>query len=273
MKIVSFLCVYNDWEYLDQAITAFKDYPDKLYIIEGSWKSSQKFDASPRSNELTYDIINKHVDNEKVFLVQANEVRERDQRQVGLELAKQDGADWAHMLDADEVYTKESLSLIKRTLGGALAGEELSSVKANQMKGFRLNSHNFINSFKRWYEGNYMRIYRVTPEARFVMDNDVEWPDHPGKILTLPGKHFFHYNYVKKNTDSFWLKMKYQTEQDPSFWKRFIDTGQYKEENGVYKIPDDCKVYDYTGKHPAIMKEHPYFVNDVFGDGEVEYGS
>jgi len=262
MKIVSFMCVYNDHEYLDQAIESFKNYPDILYIIEGSWQSSQKFDAASRSNELVYDIINKHVDNKKVFLIQANEPREKDQRNIGLELAKQHDADWCHMLDADEVYTPKTLDLIKRWLNRAPDG----------ILGYKLLSFNFINSFKKWYDGKYMRIYKVTPKCHFYMDNDVAWPDKEGIISAIPGpRSFYHYNYVRKNVDSFWLKMKYQNDQDPTMWKRFIESGQYKEENGIYTIPDSCQIYKYTGKHPKIMKNHPYFQNDVFGDGEIEY--
>ena len=60
MKIVSFLCVYDDFEYLDQTISSFKSIPDKLFIIEGSWKSSQKYkNSSPRSDSFTYGIIDK----------------------------------------------------------------------------------------------------------------------------------------------------------------------------------------------------------------------
>jgi len=265
MKIVSFMCVYNDWEFLDQAITAFKDYPDKLYIIEGSWKSSQGFGASPRSGEQTYDIINKHIDNKKVFLIQANEARERDQRQIGLELAKKDGADWCHMLDADEVYNPKSLEFIKKVL--SKKSQEILEFRL----GYRLKSYNFINSFKKWYNGNYMRIYRVTPEAKFYMDNDVQW-ERDGVISQMPFPVFHHYNYVKlNNAEAFWLKMKYQNEQDPTFWNRYVSNGQYQEVSGKYKIPDDITIYNYTGKHPAIMKNHPYFVNDVFKDGELQY--
>jgi hypothetical protein len=256
------MCVYNDHEYLEQAIEAFKDYSDKLYIIEGSWQSSQKFKAQPRSNELVYDILNRQVDNKKVFLITANEPREKDQRNVGLNLAKEDGADWCHMLDADEVYTPKGLSLIKKMLERS----------RDSVVGYRLNSYNFINSFKKWYNGTYMRIYRPTPEAFFYMDNDVNWPDRPnGTISNIPGRSFFHYNYVRRNVDSFWLKMKYQNDQDPSMWARLVESGKYREENGVYSIPDDCPIYDFGGKHPAIMKNHPYFKNDIFEDGAIEY--
>lgn len=263
MKIVSFLCVYNDHEFLDQAIEAFRHYPDKLYIIEGSWKASQKFGANSRSNNLVYDIINKYVDNKKVFLVQANENRERDQRQIGLELAKKDGADWCHMLDADEVYSNNSLLQIRKMLE--------HSMKSNVL-GWRLKSYNFINSLKKWYNGDYMRIYRVTPAAQFVMDNDVVWPDKDGSVNKAQFFAFHHYNYVKLNSDAFWLKMNYQEEQDPSFRQRHLPHYGYIKEKKEYKIPSDIPIYDFTGKHPSIMKDHPYFKNDIFGDGELKYG-
>jgi len=263
VKIVGATFVYNDWEYLDQSLESFKWFPDKHFIIEGSWKSAQSTGgAKPRSNEITYEIINKHVDNKQVFLVQANAERERNQRQIALELAKKEGADWFFMTDADEVYVKNKLILIKNWLEKA---------KDSSALGFRVNSYNFINSFKKWYSGNYMRIYRVTKDARFFMDNDVEWPDRKGYIGTIPGVSYYHYNYVRRNTERFWTMMKYQNEQDPSFWQRYVDSGQYAEQAGKYKIPDDIKIYDYTGKHPLIMKNHPYFVQDVFGDGEIQY--
>ena len=263
MKIVGATFVYNDYEYLDQTLECFKNFPDKHFIIEGSWRSNQKSSGvSLRSDQQTYDIINKHVDNRQVFLIQANEERERNQRQVGMELAKKEGADWFFMTDADEVYPKKSLDIIKNILQRT----------PDYMLGYRIHSYNFINSFKKWYNGDYMRLYRVTPKAEFVMDNDVAWTDKDGMIAPMPGGYlFYHYNYVRKNTTRFWNMMRYQHEQDQTFWKRMIDSGPYKEEAGIYKIPDDIKIYDFIGKHPTIMKNHPYFKNDVFGDGEISY--
>ena len=63
--------------------------------------------------------------------------------------------------------------------------------------------------------------------------------------------------------------MNYQSLQDPSFDNRLRP--KYGFLNGQYKIPEDIKIYDYTGKHPVIMKSHPYFVNDIYGDGNFNY--
>lgn len=264
MKIVSFLCSFDDCEYLDQTIESFKHFPDKLFIIEGSWKSSQAFkNSKPRSGKETYDIINRHVDNERVFLVTANEARERNQRQIGLNLAKQERADWCWMLDSDEVYTRDKLEAMRRILAKS----------EGQVYGYRVRSYNFINSFSKWYDGNYMRIYKPTPQAEFIMDNDVNFRDilrWVPKIETMPESlRFHHYNYVKQNSEQFWRKMHYQAEQDPSFNQRLLP--QYGCEQGKYKIPSDIPIYDYVGKHPRIMKEHPYFKANIYGDKDLQY--
>ena len=267
MKIVSFLCTYNDCEYLNESIESFKWFCDKLFIVEGSWQSSQKFKTSgPRSNQQTYDIINKHVDNNKVFLVQANELREREQRQIGLELAKKEKADWCFMLDSDEIYKKSTLLGIKSILQ--------KNTENKNVLGFRLKSFNFINSFLKYYNGDYMRIYRVTPQASFFMDNDVEWPDSQGTILNIPDNlKFFHYNYVKQNSEQFWRKLFYQNEQDPSFNDRVRPQYNYDDLKKQYKIPDGCKIFDYVGSHPKIMTNHPYILENIFLDKEIKFGN
>lgn len=260
--IVSALFTYNDWEYLDQTIESFKWFPDILYIIEGSWQSAQQYNQSPpRSGPETYAIIDKHVDNKKVFLVQANEARERNQRQIGLDLAKKHGADWFWMLDSDEVYTKSVLQGMKAILNRAPA----------DCHGFRLRSYNFLNSFKQWYDGNYWRIYRPIPEAQFIMDNDVSFGNKAVSVQTMPEHlRFYHYNYVKQNSAQFWRKMSYQAEQDPSFNTRLLP--HYGHDGKKYTIPSDIPVYNFNSFHPRIMANHPYFRENIYGDGDLRYG-
>jgi hypothetical protein len=262
MKVITATFVFSDWEYLSESLSSIQDFGWRHYIIEGSWQSAIKSSrVSERSNQLTYDIINKFVDNSQTLLVQANEPLERDQRQVAMEFAKKEQADWLFMLDADEVYTKSSLLKIHKMLQNC----------SNMVNGFRVNSYNFINSFKRWYNGNYMRIFRVTPQAKFYMDNDCAWPDKAGTTPTIPGYSFYHYNYVRRNVERFWTMMRYQNYQDPTFDTRILPQYGYNDEKKEYKIPDDIPIYDFTGKHPAIMKNHPYIVNDIFGDGQLSF--
>ena len=262
-RIVSFLCQFNDAEYLDAAIQSFKWLPDKLYIIEGSWKSSQGYSNTQlRSDPKVYNIIDRHVDNKRVFLIQANEAGEKEQRQVGLEKAKEEGADWAWMLDSDEVYPKLVMTQIRNMLMLALPS----------IHGFRVQSFNFINSFKTWYRGDYNRIYRVTPEARFVLNNDVQFyrDGRRADVLTIAERlRFMHYNYVKADPSQFWRKMHYHETEDPTFKGRI--TPQYGAKGHIYTIPADIPRYTFTGQHPAIMKDHPNIKANIYNDSDLRF--
>jgi hypothetical protein len=266
MRIVSFLCTFDDPEYLDAALASFKWLPDKLYIIEGSWKSSQGYAGTKlRSGVETYNIIDKHVDNKKVFLIQANEESEKAQRQVGLEKAKEEGADWYWFLDSDEIYTKPTMIGIRNIL----------EKSGPPTYGFRVQSYNFINSFKRYYHGDYNRIGYVTPNAKFVQNNDVAWDDmlrwvHQVQMLP-PSLRFFHYNYVKRDPSQFWRKMHYHETEDPTFKARI--TPQYGAKGHIYTIPQDIKIYDYRWKHPAIMLDHPNIRANIYNDSDLSFSS
>ena len=262
VRIVSFLCTFDDPEYLDAAIESFKWLPNKLYIIEGAWQSSLKTGMSERSGADTYNIIDKHVDNKKVFLIHANEAGEKEQRQVGLERAKADGADWCWMLDSDEIYTRSTMMAIRNLLQTA----NTSSYT------FRVRSYNFINSFRRWYDGNYARIYRVKPDAKFVQNNDVGFGDclrwHTSRELP-ESLRFYHYNYVKKDPAQFWNKMRYHENEDPSFKQRI--SHQYGHKGNQYKIPSNIQLFTFTGGHPKIMQTHPNLVNNIYGDTDLRF--
>lgn len=248
MKIIAFMCTFNDCEFLEQAIRSFAWFPERLFIIEGSWKSSQSFgDGSARSDAATQEILAKFADDPKISIIHANEARERDHRQIGMELAKDADADWVWMLDSDEIYLRSHLFVMRNILQNA----------RETTLGFRVRSFNFLNNLKTWYDGNYARIYRPLPNAKFIMDNDVSW-GIPGDVMMMPeALRFFHYNYVKRNATQFWRKMHYQAEQDPTFNERLLP--QYGHDGLNYRIPADIKTFEFHGKHPRIMREHPYF--------------
>ena len=118
MKIISFLRVFNDFEYLDKTLESVLDFPGDLYIVEGSWESAQKAGASKRSDEKTYDIINKYLKLDKKYkLIQANGDNEFSHCQIPMDIAIQENADWLFLIDADEVHhgqeIEETLSYLK----------------------------------------------------------------------------------------------------------------------------------------------------------------
>ena len=263
MRITGVLCTFNDCDYLDAALTAFKGVTDKLYVIEGSWQTASGYkNTQKRSDENTYNILDKHIDQKKVCLIQANESSERTQRQVGLEKAKEDGSDWHWFLDSDEIYPPSVVNAIKTTL---------NRLPPN-VCGLRLNSFNFINSFNRWYEGNYARIARVTPDAYFLQNNDVNWTNPSAEIQHMPKTlRYFHYCYVKKNTEQMWRKLHAHEVEDPSFKTNW--TPQYGAEGHVYTIPSSIQQYRFTGMHPAVMKDHPNIKANIYNDEDIRFAA
>jgi hypothetical protein len=255
MKIICFTRVYNDYEYLDQVLGSMLDFPCDFYIIEGSWASAQKAGAELRSNQKTYDIINKYLNLKNKFkLIQANGIDEKSHCQIAMDIAIKEKADWLFLLDADEVHHKKELDKIL---------EYLEDLKDKDVLEIRLNSYNFCNSFNQYYDGEYYRIFKPIEGAKFIEANHASYPMH-GRIITLPQDiRYYHYNYVKKyNPESFHLKMKFYDNEHLS--DRSLYEQGYGEENGLYKIPVSLKKFELP--HPKIMKNHQYFIDNVYKD-------
>lgn len=257
-KLVGFICVYNDADYLEQCILSCKDNVDELIIVEGAFQitlhtDGKRNDKTERSNDGTLDIINKYVDNKKIFVKYANEKEHKFQYQIGLDFAKERGAKWAVLIDSDEIWTKKGWALLRANLSNA------DNVGAYE---FKIKEYCFINDFKHWYEGYYPRVFRVTPKATFVADNEVSWPDHGKRedrgvleahIYCLSNQPLvYHYGYVRE-------KKRWQLKQD-CLWEKDHNPNNknYKLEGDSYIIPSDIKIYEFTGKHPEIMENHKF---------------
>jgi glycosyltransferase involved in cell wall biosynthesis len=116
-KVVGFICVYNDKDYLEECILSCKDNVDELIIVEGAFQitlytDGKRNDKTERSNDGTLDIIAKYVDNKKIFVQYANEQEHKNQYQIGLDFAKHRDADWAILIDSDEVWTKQAWTML-----------------------------------------------------------------------------------------------------------------------------------------------------------------
>src|SRR6202007_77583 len=106
---------------------------------------------------------------------------------------------------------------------------------------------------KTYYNGQYPRVFKVTPNAHFIADNEVYWPEQNkfadrGKVeehihlLSTIAK-IYHYGYVRK--EKRWkLKQDYMKIKDGN---PILE--QYKLEKNKYIIPSDIKIFEFTGKH------------------------
>ena len=246
MKKVAFMIVYNDADYVDYAIRSVVDWVDEMIIIEGAFQITIATGKPPRSNDGTLEILERWKTHPKITVHYANEKEHKDQYNLGYQWAKTRNADWAILVDSDEVWTKPLQLMVDKLL-----------IKQEKfVKEFRLQEYCFINDFVHWYEGVYPRIFKVEPDAFFVYDNEVQYSCGRGKhhIASIIGKMIYHYGYVRHNK-RWQMKQDYMFEKDgnPSIKK------DYKLEGNSYIIPQDLPIYKFVGKHPEIMQSHPFF--------------
>lgn len=248
------MIVYNDEDYIDYSIRAIKDLVDELVIVEGAFGVAiEKCGASPRSTDGTVEKILPHVDNKKVFLREGNGWAHKEQYQIAFDFAKERGAEWAFLVDSDEIWQPSLMKVFD------------AKVKTADKFGvyqYRLNTRNFVNDFKTWYPGQSPRIYRVTPDATFIADNEIHWVDkgkHPDRgrvenhIHLLCNERLFHYGYVRRQKRwKFKQDYMYQKDRNPII-------KEYKLLSDGYILPKDIKIFNFTGRHPKIMEEHPFF--------------
>jgi hypothetical protein len=254
MKKVAFMIVYNDEDYIEYSINAIKDLVDELVIVEGAFGVAiEKCGASPRSLDKTIEKIKKYADNNKVFHREGNGWAHKEQYQIAFDFAKERSADWAILVDSDEIW---SPSLMKVFDAKVKTADKLGVYQ------YRLNTRNFVNDFNTWYPGQSPRIYRVTDDAEFIADNEIIWKSdnkHPDRgraenhIHLLCGERLFHYGYVRR-------KNRWQFKQDYMYQKDYNPLNlQYKLEGDNFILPSDIPIYTFTGRHPKIMESHPFY--------------
>jgi glycosyltransferase involved in cell wall biosynthesis len=260
MKKVGFMIVYNDADYVDYALKSFTDWVDEMIIVEGAFEITMKGGKPPRSNDGTLDILSTHVDNKRIFMKNVNYREHKHHYDVGYQWAIERGADWAIMLDSDEVWSKTAKMIADAQMKRCMKESELVGCE------MQVQEYSFVNDFKTWYPGTYPRIFRAIEGSKFVFDNEVQFAgrargDHPMHLL--PGRNIHHYGYVRR-------KKRWRMKQDYMWEKDFNPINKkYKLEGDTYILPEDIPIYEYAGKHPEIMKSHPFYGKTA---NEIIYG-
>lgn len=249
MKKVAFMIVYNDADYVDYAIQSVIDWVDEMIVVEGAFEITMKNGKPPRSDDGTLEILEKWKSHPKMTIVHANKKEHKDHYDIGYQWAKTRNADWAILVDSDEVWTKPMMDLMDRAMNRAIQRSEF-------VKEFRVREYCFINDFSHWYEGLYPRVFRVEKDAFFVYDNEVQFKEGRGRhdCCNIGEKNIYHYGYVRHNK-RWQMKQDYMFEKDgnPSI------KNDYKLEGNSYVIPQDLPIYKFAGKHPELMQKHPFY--------------
>ena len=246
MKKTAFMIVYNDADYVDYAIRSVKDWVDEMIIVEGAFEITMQIGRPPRSDDGTLDIIHQHVDNKRIFLKQANLREHKHHYDIGYQYAIENDSEWAILVDSDEIWTKQA----------QMTADNYMNIFSGKVQEIRIMEYCFINDFNTWYPGTYPRFFKCIPGSKFVFDNEVHfngWGRGNHGCLTVPNFKIFHYGYVRRKK-RWQLKQDYMEEKDHN-----PNLKNYKLEGNNYIIPNDIPIYKFDGKHPEIMKDHPFY--------------
>lgn len=265
------MTVYNEAEFIEYAVRACLPHVDDLVIVEGAYQETIALGASPRSTDGTYEFLANVRDLEAVRKlfglgfteedekktmdlyckisppIHANEQTDKDQRNVGLEKIKELNPDgWCLIIDGDEVYDKNNLAMVRV----AMKNMDKSHKYAAYFK-----SLTFVNGLDNYTEQEFPRLFKITPKCLFINDNAMEWPDKGlgwqfPHVFKIPYIKYHHYAFAK-GIERFELKKKWW---ETRFGKDF-DYGWYVSEEGKIDDPNH-EIYEYTGKHPEIMKDY-----------------
>lgn len=247
MRKTAFMIVYNDVDYVDYAIKSIKNWVDHLYIVEGAFEITMQTGAPARSNDGTLNILEKYLDDPKVTLFHLNEREHKHHYDYGYQHCIEDGSDWAILVDSDEIWTKQAQLVANSWM------KKCNNLDACEM---RVQEYSFVNDFWHHYPASYPRIFKCKPGSFFVFDNEVQFEGHrrgAHPTFMLPGKSIHHYGYVRR-------KKRWKLKQDLMWNKDHNPLNlKYKLEGDEYILPEDIPIYKYTGKHPEIMHDHPFY--------------
>lgn len=260
------MTVYNEAEFVDYAIRACLPHVDDLVIVEGAYQETIDLGAEPRSTDGTIDIVEmwgnlqsteaepgKEVKG-NVHLIYANEKTDKDQRNVGLEKIKELNPEgWLLIIDGDEVYDSNNFAMIKSSMVNMERSKKLAAI---------FKSLTFVNDLKHYTEQDFPRLFRITPDCKFVNDNFMEWSDlkigwFSPFVIRLPYIRYCHYSFCKGeriNLKKDWWESRFDDNYRETGEKFEYDWHQ--DENNNWYSPNH-EIYEYTGEHPKIIRDHP----------------
>jgi len=237
MRLSALMTVYNEVDFLDYAIRNALMCVDDLVIIEGAYKETINLGKPARSNDGTLQILQKYMSTKNVRIFFANEETDKDQRNIGLQHIKKINPDgWMYIHDGDEVYKPSTFAVIKNTCKQL----DKTDVKAAYFK-----SLTFVNDFNHYCEQSFPRLFKITPECKFINDNFMTWENVQGwqipYVTHLHNIQYFHYSFLKGSE-------RFKTKRD--WWMNRglgpnFDYGWTIDENG-HITDKNHKIYEFT---------------------------
>ena len=285
---------YNEEEYLYYSIKSVYDFAHEIIILEGAIDEFNPKLGSKNTGMSTDDTINilkrlkeEDVDN-KIKIIHG---RWKDEFAKRNEYLKHITGDWLFMVDSDEVYTPEQLEYIAYMLE-----QEYPKIEC-----CRLHGCNFWKDFYHFYDSGPMyRLFKYEKDAKYCQRNllrhSQEGPDKArpydhimahGQIATKGNREktlvlhrnsimTFHYSRVhgdEKMQQKLKMVQKLRGVQPDWFnivWKGVEKDPKILRKHGYSEFKTHpygkrFNLYDYEGKHPAILDKHQYRTVRKFG--------
>jgi glycosyltransferase involved in cell wall biosynthesis len=208
---------------------------DRIVVIDGAFRDDM---PSKFSTDRTSSIVQGFDDSlKKVVYIKAHSSSQNEQRNRIFDFTS--GMDWLLLIDDDEIYSETCLLRIRRFL---------NSTKDNA---FRIKGYNFVNSFDWYYETANMRVWRIVEGMKFKGPNTII-PYHLNtkSAPVIPRVVRYHYSYVR-DVSRLEIKRKQIGEFQHAHlfpWRR----------DGEFVYRESWNRKRFTGKHPAVMENHPY---------------
>lgn len=267
-KIIQCIQAYNEKDFIWYTLRSIYDEVDEIRLVEGAVQNQPDCPSDGHSTDGTLDIIHDFIKKEdpdkKVNLIQ-----KKDGPWDSLEEMKQQflnyavKGEWNLINDADEIYQKSSIRLLRKCIDVHPIASEFI--------------FNFLHFYGDWqhiakptneWQFQHQRFYRVIPGMKYISHPVVTNPDGRCSFFDplIQNRRFvtpfyiYHYGYARPNMDEN-LKQK-QVYYNKELSKHGGADKPFDEKVNVFlnrqeNINDFCS-YPLE-RHPDIMKGHKMF--------------
>ena len=272
IKLVASIPAFHERLFLDYAIKSIYNYVDEIILTDVAMQASLNAGFSMRSTDGTLEIIDKWVDNKKIFLAPIVGVpcNFRELMTPAFDLAKSHGADWYFTVGADEIWPDESMIPMRSFL-------ELCDRKG--ILGLNVWMNIFAPDFWHCKDFRNPRLARITPQSYLMHGDAVGWspgvyqfagdcnnffpPWVPPDLQKINSDYpkmlrAFHYSCVGEERVKF--KVDFYKQYDGTIGDKYNQAYMEKK----WEAFNLLGFHNFTGKHPSVILNHPLYTERLY---------
>lgn len=268
MKISVLMMTFQGMEYLPYSLKAIYDFADEIILCDGiidrfNLQNNIDFRANGGSTDGTDEFVKNFDDKDKKIKYKIGHWKyEKEKRQYMLNYAT---GDWMMVVDIDEIYKPEHLDWIKEYINNR---KDLKAIWISHYRFCLDFQHYYLwgcNVFQKMFPGN--KLYGLR-DIWYPGKKVFKYPFHESKNISrkefdkyLVFPHIDNivcYHYSNICTEDKAIKKRAIAEglghNISKWWTDWFGVGISKE-----KYFKKRNIKKFEGKHPEIMKTHPYY--------------